>query len=554
MNVSGAAYNLLLAGLDIFSRVKAIYPSGEGLTGTVIRKVVEKDTKLSKLLPPGDEQRNAVCDDLAGLLRVIDDFSRSKVEARRALVASQNEAGDAVDNELADAPHEPGTEELQHTTVPLSERLLNVPLIKRFLGDPDFQQAFNFTSAAGVEFAKGFINKAIPVVEKAVNGDVEGAKADIASGLGLNPVTLGFVLRNIPGAEFLMQVLDVIVEGEGRDEGFNIENSLAPLRSFLAGDTPQSPEAAKAWFKELGDKLEGVWADIAPEPMQDRLSEMQKAYSAKIDNESPEEAAAKLRGGLNFAISAILRSEKGKMFLERFGVSEENIGGVAELCSNMLIANPDEPMVLSFGLFGLPPGTDLEALIHHAQQEEQSGNGANPQKVVRRVPQAQPANTEKVAGGIVGLIGAVISLGGLLWTGEKGKGLFSGIGALGLGGTIVSAIKRGMTEGQKALGWLDGKGAWIMGGVSALITAVPFFMSEHKGKTSLIGVGFGIIGGVLAWFFEPIRALFGLPTALNSKRQRTQGSEQINPIEQILGSVEDALRQMHGGLEGADNT
>ena len=553
MNVTGTAYNLLLAGLDIFSRVKAVYPGGEGLTGTVIRKVVEKDAKLSKLLPPQDEQRNAVCDDLAGLLRIIDDFSRSKVEARRALVASQNEAGEAVDSEVADAPHEPGTDELQRAALPLSERLLNVPLVKRFLGDPDFQKAFNFTSAAGVEFAKGFMNKAIPVVEKAINGDVEGAKADIASGLGLNPVTLGFALRNIPGAEFLMQVLDVIVEGEDREDGFNIENSLAPLRSFLAGETPQSPEEAKAWFKELGEKLEGVWSDLIPEPMQDRITQMQKAYSAKIDNESPEEAAAKLRAGLNFVISAILRSEKGKKFLERFGVSEENIGGVAELCSNMLIANPDQPMVLSFGLFGLPPGTDLEALIHHVQQEEQSGNGANSQKVVRRVPQAQPASTEKVTGGIVGLIGAVISLGGLLWTGEKGKGLFSGIGALGLGGTIVSAIKRGMVEGQKALGWMGGKGSWIMGGASALLAAVPFFMSEHKGKTSLIDIGFGIVGGVLAWFFEPIRTLFGLPTALGSKRQGNQGSE-VNPIEEILGSVQDALRQMHGGLEGADNS
>ena len=145
------------------------------------------------------------------------------------------------------------------------------------------------------------------------------------------------------------------------------------------------------------------------------------------------------------------------------------------------------------------------------------------------VPQPSPESNEqnKFIPWIVGLAGAVIGLGGYIFSGEKVKGFLSGIGALSLVGTVVAAIKRAGVEGDKALGWLDGKGSWITGIGGAVLAGIPFLMSQEKVKGSITPIGLGIIGGVLAWFSQTARSAFGLPT--EPAELATQTTPEVKP-------------------------
>ncbi|GEM_PF-5111592 len=152
----------------------------------------------------------------------------------------------------------------------------------------------------------------------------------------------------------------------------------------------------------------------------------------------------------------------------------------------------------------------LRDLKGNVGTEEASGNSSADTK-----DKTKPGNEQnKFIPWVLGLAGAVIGLSGYIFNGEKVKGFLSGIGAFGLVGTIVAAVKRAGVEGDKTLGWLEGKGAWITGIGGAILSGIPFLMTQDKVKGSIVPIGLGIIGGVLAWFSQTAQSAFGLPTAL----------------------------------------
>lgn len=113
---------------------------------------------------------------------------------------------------------------------------------------------------------------------------------------------------------------------------------------------------------------------------------------------------------------------------------------------------------------------------------------------------------------IVGLISVVAGLGGYILSEQKFKTTLSGLGALGLGATVTSFIKSFQAKGEKTVGWLEGKGALITTGVSALLGGIPLYLTDDKFKGSLLPIGGAVLGGLLGYLFEPVRKLVGLPT------------------------------------------
>lgn len=113
---------------------------------------------------------------------------------------------------------------------------------------------------------------------------------------------------------------------------------------------------------------------------------------------------------------------------------------------------------------------------------------------------------------IIALASVAVGLLGYILSEQKVKSSLSGLGALGLGATVTSLVKRFQVQGEKAAGWLEGKGAWITGLISTGLGAIPLYLTDDKFKGSLLPIGGAVLGGLLGWVFEPIRQAVGLPT------------------------------------------
>ena len=140
-------------------------------------------------------------------------------------------------------------------------------------------------------------------------------------------------------------------------------------------------------------------------------------------------------------------------------------------------------------------------------------------------PAAQTSN--KLIPAVVGLAGAVVGLSGFIMSEQKVRNFFSGLGTLGLVGAITALVKRnGVDADKRQVGWQDGWGGWIVGAGSALIGAIPFFSSENKKSASASAIGFGVVGAVLAYCFEPVRVALGLPASLKTAEAPVQPEPQ----------------------------
>lgn len=135
-----------------------------------------------------------------------------------------------------------------------------------------------------------------------------------------------------------------------------------------------------------------------------------------------------------------------------------------------------------------------------------------PNKLSQIINTSSQSNINKHIPWIVGLGSIVVSLVGYILTEQKVKGALSSLGALGLGATVTSLVKSMNTKGDKAVGWLGGKGAWITGLVSAALGTISLYLTDDKLKGSLLTIGGGVLGGLLGWMLEPVRTAVGLPT------------------------------------------
>lgn len=178
--------------------------------------------------------------------------------------------------------------------------------------------------------------------------------------------------------------------------------------------------------------------------------------------------------------------------------------GIPKKLAEQLLPLLDKPMVAT-ALGGM--GIDVTELKKLLSPTEQSGL----QHPTSGISQSQ---TNKAIPWIIGLVGAVFGLGGYIATEQKGRGILAGLGALGLVGSIIAAVKRNSVDlTKRTQGWLEGRGAWIMALGSALVGGASYYFSGDKVKGALLPVGLGTIGGVLAWYFEPVRTALGLPAS-----------------------------------------
>ena len=122
------------------------------------------------------------------------------------------------------------------------------------------------------------------------------------------------------------------------------------------------------------------------------------------------------------------------------------------------------------------------------------------------------SNSNKLIPTVIGLAGAVVGLSGFIMSEQKVRNFLSGLGGLGIVGTIAALVKRNAIDADKRQdGWQNGWGKWIVGAGSVLIGGIPFLSTENKKSASAAVIGFGAVGAVLAYCFEPVRNVLGLP-------------------------------------------
>ncbi len=88
----------------------------------------------------------------------------------------------------------------------------------------------------------------------------------------------------------------------------------------------------------------------------------------------------------------------------------------------------------------------------------------------------------------------------------------------GLGFKKEGEEKKTTTQEQKdkdkkeeKVGWGNGYGKWILGGCSALLGSIGFFVEDNVIKTVLIGFGALGVGGAIASNVESVQTMFGAP-------------------------------------------
>ena len=145
-------------------------------------------------------------------------------------------------------------------------------------------------------------------------------------------------------------------------------------------------------------------------------------------------------------------------------------------------------------------------------KDEKSGEGVDKERTSDSATPVKPETSSSYIPWIIGLASVAVGLLGYILSEQKVKSSLSGIGALGFGATLTSLVKRFQAKGEKAVGWLEGKGVWIFGLISAGLAAIPLYLTDDKFKGSLLPAGGAILGGLLGWIFEPIRHAVGLPT------------------------------------------
>lgn len=220
--------------------------------------------------------------------------------------------------------------------------------------------------------------------------------------------------------------------------------------------------------------------------------------------------------------TALLLASKGYQFTP---INSDVSSGVAGVLSNLATGVLEDSTVSGF-LASL--GLDAEAV-----KESMTGKKSTDSKTdAVRKQKTENSNDGKGWGSgfgkvVIGLGGAVLALGGYLFSENKFKSSLFGIGALGIGGALASAFKPirelvGFAKSNvtSAKGWANDSGKWIAGLGSAVLALLGFYVNEEKVKPSVIAVGALGIGAVLASAFGPVRTLFGFPDGEPSSSEK----------------------------------
>ena len=382
-----------------------------------------------------------------------------------------------------------------------------------------------------------------PIILELFSGDYNSFKSNIC------PLFAG----EIPHEEFVKAVYDAINKKENSETKSEITHLLNELTKEI---DPENEEQISLWLEKFSS-LPGLFSSLLiPEEKEGIVSAL-----GHIGEEELHEISSFIKGGLdsipgsNFILplkllssfdesqiyallrqgklpdglldkflehaskdpaTALLLASKGYQFIpiDSDGESSGVKGALGNVASKVL----EDPTVSSL-LESV--GVDTKAI-----QEAVTGKKAIDSKIGKDGNQkTEDTNDDKGWGNgfgkvVIGLGGAVLALGGYLFSENKFKSSLFGIGALGIGGALASAFKPirelvgfAKNTADSTKGWANDSAKWITGLGSAALALLGFYVNEEKVKPSVVAVGALGIGAVLASAFGPIRTLFGFPDA-----------------------------------------
>ena len=335
-----------------------------------------------------------------------------------------------------------------------------------------------------VSFSKYCLNNLYPLLEASLDGTPQEFSTEFKALLAV---------PQVPHEKLLHEIVGKLQESVPE---FTKAKFLQNLREIIDRPLPDdinNTEALNEWTKQWLNELEGVFSDLIIELPDEVKPFFQEKFKALIQKEVTE--------------------------LMKEGVIAPPKSSNPQQMLHSVLANIDDPELVAqiqrqFNSSGM-----LSPLLQMMSSDPESiplFQGQEPSVRGSGTPKGTPGWNNGYGQWIMGLGGVALSLGSYLFKEEKGKGLLFGLGTFGLGGALASAFKPfrnifGVNSkgGPSVGGWGDGLGKWVVGGASAVLSLIGYYVSDEKLKTFMLGLGSFGIGGVLASSFNSVRKLFG---------------------------------------------